>query len=208
MSEIHLNTLFFAVKSQSEASATCETFGIGIGFRLLNSPCSGLYPSSIKKCSPTQDLAILNLEVQRLQKVIESTNQSLCEANFKTMCSRVTSKLSEFRPLILVGSHSPNATRIKAHGVYVVEEVLASCCDPLSECADDEGCSSYTPYNVQECCSNCESTYEKCYDHMNQDSGDSLFITCFAVHVTTSAVCALYIYGFGVMSDTCLQKST
>jgi uncharacterized protein YutE (UPF0331/DUF86 family) len=54
------------------------------------------------------------------------------------------------------------------------QEVLELCCNPLSECDDDDGCSSHTPYNVQECCSNCESTYQKCYQHLNENSGDIL----------------------------------
>ncbi len=171
----HKCALFFlfAVKPQSIPVSTCETFGIGLGFKLLNLPCSGLYPFSVKRCSPTQEPTILISEIQRLQRAIEFTNQSLCEDNFKRMCSRVTSKLSVFQPLILVRSNSPNATRMKAHGVYVVQEALASCCDPLSECTDDDGCSSHTPYNVQECCSNCESTYQKCYQHMNENSGNT-----------------------------------
>jgi hypothetical protein len=171
MSETCLTPFFSAVKPTSVAISTCETFGIGLGFKLLNLPCSGRYPFSIKRCSPTQEPSILNSEVQRLQKVIEFTNQTFCEENFKRMCSRVTSKLNGFQPLILVSSNSPNATRMNAHGVYEVEEVLALCCNPLSECTDDDSCSSHTPYNVQECCSNCESTYEQCYRHMNEQSG-------------------------------------
>jgi hypothetical protein len=161
----------FAVKPDSVASATCETFGIGIGFKLLNLPCSGNYPFSIKRCATTQNPTALNLEVERLQKAIEYTNRTFCEENYRRMCSRVTSKLNAFQPLILVDSNSPNSTRSQAHGVYVAQEVMALCCNPLNECVDDDGCSSHTIYTVQECCSNCQSTYENCYLHMNTDSG-------------------------------------
>lgn len=164
----------FAVKPDAFLSATCETFGIGLGFKLLNMPCSGLYPFSIKRCSTTQEPNVLQSEVRRLQKVIESTQASPCETKFREMCSRVTSKLSAFQPLKLVNSNAPNASRSQAHGIYMVQDILALCCHPLSECEDDDGCASHTPYNVQECCSNCESTYQKCYEHLNDDSGDSI----------------------------------
>jgi len=83
----------FAVKPNSVASATCETFGIGLGFRLVNLPCSGNYPFSIKRCATTQNPTALNLEVQRLQKAIEFTNQTVCEESYRRMCSRVHIKV-------------------------------------------------------------------------------------------------------------------
>jgi hypothetical protein len=184
----------FAVKPNSVASATCETFGIGLGFRLLNLPCSGNYPFSIKRCATTQNPTALNLEVQRLQKAIEFTNRTVCEESYRRMCSRVTSKLNGFQPMILVDSNSPNSTRSKAHGVYVAQEVIALCCNPLSECADDDGCSSHTPYNVQECCEHCQSTYETCYNHMNTDSGGPLSLTYSSLPMMHQCCSALNMY--------------
>ena len=134
-------------------------------------PCSGLYPFKIKRCATTMDPTFLNLEVRRIQEVIQNTNQSACGENFARMCSRVTSKLQEFKPLILVDSASSNKTLSSADGVYELKDVLKLCCNPLSECEADEDCSSHTPYNVQECCSNCESTYQQCYQHINENTG-------------------------------------
>ena len=159
------------MSSDEVLATTCETFGIGLGFKLLNLPCSGQYPFSIKRCSTTVDPTFLELEVQRIQNVIQSTNQSACAETFARMCSRVTSKLQAFHPLTLVDKESSNETLSTADGAYVLKDVLKLCCNPLSECAADEDCSSQTPYNVQECCSNCESTYGQCYQHMNEDSG-------------------------------------
>ena len=162
-------------------------------------PCSGLYPFSIKRCSTTQEPNVLQLEVRRLQKIVEFTQASPCEQKFREMCSRVTSKLNGFQPLILVNSNAPNATRSQAHGVYMVQDVLALCCNPLSECADDDGCSSHTPYSVQECCSNCESTYLKCYDHLDSKSGDTFYWkyhTFFSALQSCDLQCILYFCRF------------
>jgi hypothetical protein len=76
----------------------------------------------------------------------------------------------------------------------VAQEVIALCCNPLSECADDGGCSSHTPYNVQECCEHCQSTYETCYNYMNTESGGPLSLTySFVAHDASVLFCFIHV---------------
>lgn len=192
-------SLSVAVQPDSNLPATCETFSVGLGFKLLNLPCSGRFPFSIKRCSTTRDASALKSELKRLQNAIQITDSSVCVDKFKQMCSRLTSKLDRFQPLILVDSESSNATRSQANGVYVLRDVLSLCCNPLNDCQDDDSCLSHTRFNVQECCSNCESTYQKCYEGINSGSGTA----------NSNMQCALFFpIWYPDISDILAQKLT